>query len=160
MLFNGSYPWLSTVPFSRKLSLSSQRQFSCLWGSCWTAPVYSLAYSDKLPLIPLNILCCNLQNPENHHFLLASLMLKLYFKNCNIFASEQKCCFYSNILFSCLWFFSLNYSWINICFVSQNDRISYICSSFLDLLLDLIIIASACLLLLIFVSQVGQNWIA
>lgn len=93
--FNGSYPWLSTLPFSRRLLLSSQRQFSCLWSSCWTALVYSLAYSDKLPLIPLNILCGNLQNPENHSFLLPALMLKLYFKNCNRFAFEQKWCFYS-----------------------------------------------------------------
>lgn len=95
MLFNGSYPWMSTLPFSRRLSLSSQRQFRCLWSSCWTASVYSLAYSDKLPLIPLNILCCNLQNPENHLFSLASLMLKVYFKNCSRFASEQQCCFHS-----------------------------------------------------------------
>lgn len=68
MLFNSSYPWLSTLPFSKRLLVSSQRQFSCLWSSCWTVPVYSPAYSDKLPFIPLNILCCNLQDPENHPF--------------------------------------------------------------------------------------------
>lgn len=52
-------------------------------------------YSDKLPLIPLNILCCNLQNPEDHPFSLASLMLKVYFKNCSRFASKQQHCFHS-----------------------------------------------------------------
>lgn len=113
MLFNSSYLWLSTLPFFKKALFNSLFMASNIQGN----------YRSFL-FIP-----CNLQNSVNHPLSVASLMLKLCFNNCNLSASEQKCCCHSHKYSVQLPFaLGLIYNWIDVCFVSQKELIYFLIS--------------------------------